>query len=149
MTNKTSDQLPNNHVFGVLTGRASAAEVEQLLKREGFDEVAEFRGEELADAVDPHGEKSGIIGSIVKGIQDHLSEEQNYLQQYVEEARRGREVVAVGVHSDDQVGAARNLLQQHGAENIRFFGRLAVHDLTPESNPSTRSAESPEKWSEV
>ena len=41
------------------------------------------------------------------------------------------------------------MIEQMGGHNIRYFGALAVADLTPLSNPSTRSEESPEsdKWS--
>jgi hypothetical protein len=40
-------------------------------------------------------------------------------------------------------------MEKHGARNVRHFGTLAVADLTPESNPSARSQESPERQSNV
>jgi hypothetical protein len=100
-------------------------------------------------AMDPKGEQAGPISSLFKAIQDHLSEEPNYLAQYQEEARSGNEVLALKVDSREHTEAVREILERHGARNIRFFGRLAVSDLTPASNPTPRSAESPERWTEA
>jgi hypothetical protein len=41
------------------------------------------------------------------------------------------------------------VLVRHGARNVRYFGTLAVVDLTPATNPSARSADSPEPQSNV
>ena len=138
----------NNHVVAVLGDHDASTAAAKSLQREGFTQATLFRGDEVAETLDPKGEKSAPIAKVIKMVEDHLSEEPNYLAQYQEEARAGKDVVAVPVDDDDQAEQVQTILQRHGAQNVRYFGALAVTDLTPESNPSTRSAESPEKWSE-
>jgi len=96
-------------------------------------------GEEIAEQIDPKGEHSGLVEKAFQAIGDHLSEEPGYMAQYQEEARNGNWVIAVPIGERDESAAVQELLEKHGASNIRFFGRLAVIDLTPESNPSSRS----------
>src|SRR5262249_18069364 len=90
------------------------------------------------------GERASLPGLIVKVIEHHLSEEPNYLAQYQEEARNGREVIAVKVEGQQQVQAVAEIMERYGARNVRHFGALAVADLTPMSNPSKPSDQSPE-----
>jgi hypothetical protein len=49
----------------------------------------------------------------------------------------------VAVGEREQANTVRDVLERHGAQNIRFFSRLAVTDLTPLSNPTPRSDASP------
>jgi hypothetical protein len=149
MSEDQKKRVPNNHVLAVLSGEAAADVARKALEREGYETTVVFRGDEVAETIDPKGEHSGPLGFIVKAVEDHLSEEQTYLAQYQEEARAGKEVVAVPVEDRDHADAARDVLERHGAQNIRYFGTLAVHDLTPETNPSTRAAESPAKYEEA
>jgi hypothetical protein len=83
------------------------------------------------------------VERILQRLSNHLSEETQFLDQYEEAVRNGQTVVAVKADGDDEVERAREVLQRHGAMNIRYFGRLAVSDLTPDSNPSARSDEPP------
>jgi hypothetical protein len=119
------------------------------LERNGFGENELLRGESGAREVDAKGDNSGPIGKLVKGLADHLSEQQNFLAQYEEEARNGSPVLAVHVKNEQEAEAAKEILEHYSARNIRFFGKLAVHDLSPGTNPSSRSEESPESknWS--
>lgn len=141
--------IPANHVMAVISGPAAASAALNKLHHQGFADAILFEGEEIADQIDPKGEHAGPVGKAVKAAGDHLSEEPSYLAQYQEEARHGNSVIAVPIASRDESASVQELLEQHGASNIRFFGRLAVTDLTPESNPSSSSsAESPEHPSE-
>jgi hypothetical protein len=80
---------------------------------------------------------------LLQRLFNHLSEETNYLNQYEEAARQGQTIVAVKADNEDEVELARKVLSRHGAVDIRYFGRMAVSDLTPESNPSAGSDEKP------
>jgi hypothetical protein len=143
------EQLPNNHVVGVINGAEAAEAARCELQQAGFFGAYLFEGDDVTMVMDPKGERAGPIASIFKAIQDHLSEEPNYLAQYQEEAKAGNEVIAVKADNQEQADAIREILERHGARNIRFFGRLAVADLTPASNPTPRSADSPERWTEA
>ena len=140
---------PSDHVFAVLPSRNSATAAIEELGRAGFHEASIFEGNDVTEAVDPKGENAGRFAKLIKMIGDHLSEEPNYLSQYQEEAKNGSTVLAVLVKDRDEAERAKDVLEKHSGRNIRYFGKLAVADLTPASNPSTRSEESPEseKWS--
>lgn len=144
MSEQQQERIPDNHVVAVISGTAASEEVQQDLEREGFGQAVLFRGDEVAERVDPKGEHSGPFTKIIRAIQDHFSEQTNYLTQYQEEARSGNVVIAVPVDDRDQAEAVRTIVERNGARNVRYFGKLAVTDLTPDTNPSARSAESPE-----
>jgi len=135
---------PRDHVFAVVSSRDTARTTIEALMRAGFTESVVFEGEDVTHDVDPKGEKAGPIEKVLKAIGDHLSEQPNYLSQYQEEARNGRVVLAVRVKDSDDAERAAGILRGQGGQNIRYFGALAVADLSPQSNPSVRSEESPE-----
>jgi hypothetical protein len=144
MNEKNETNIPNDHVVGVISGGVAAQTAQSELAAAGFGETEMLQGEEAAITFDAKGEHSNIVERLVKGVQEHFSEEPNYLAQYEEEARRGNTVVAVKVESRDEADAVKEILDRHGGRNIRYFGKLSVADLSPESNPSARSEESPE-----
>jgi hypothetical protein len=147
---ETTKVSPRDHIFAVLPSPAAARTAIETLMHQGFTESIVFQGDDITHDVDPKGEKTGNpLEKVLKMICDHLSEQPNYLSQYQEEARNGNTVLAVRVEDNERVDHAKEILEQHGAHNIRYFGGMAVSDLTPLSNPSTRSEESPEsdKWS--
>jgi hypothetical protein len=140
---------PRDHVFAVVPSRDTARTTLEALMNAGFTESIVFEGEEAANEVDAKGEKANPLEKVLKAIGDHLSEQPNYLSQYQEEARNGKVVLAVRVRNSDDAQRLADLLQAQGGQNIRYFGALAVADLSPLSNPSSRSEESPEsdQWS--
>jgi hypothetical protein len=131
--------IPANHVMAVITDQAAAHAALDALRQQGFADAILFEGEEIAEQIDPNGEHAGLVEKAVKAIGDHLSEESGYMAQYQEEARNGNRVISVPIAGRDESAPVQELLEKHGASNIRFFGRLAVTDLTPDSNPSSRS----------
>ena len=139
----------SNHVVAVINGSAAAEAASRDLHQKGFTQTTLFRANEVAEKVDPKGENSGLLGKFIKAVQDHLTEETNYLTQYQEEARNGNDVVAVLVEDREQADQVKTILESHGARNLRFFGKLAVTDMTPETNPTARSQDSPERLSDV
>ncbi|HXH20958.1 MAG TPA: hypothetical protein VNN10_02935 [Dehalococcoidia bacterium] len=139
------DKLPDNHVMAVIDGHQEAEAAAADLRTQGFESTRLLRGDDITREVDPKAERSTGIAKAVKALQDHFSEEFNYLAQYQEEARAGHDVVAVLVRDPEQADSVREILENHGARNVRFFGRLAITDMSPESNPTTRSEESPER----
>lgn len=141
----TNETLTNNHIVAVINGGESARQAAQELKAAGYSTALVFTGEEGARQIDAKGENSHVFARILSAVEDHLSEATNYMKQYEEEARNGKHVVAIEVLSREGAERAREVLDRNGAQNIRFFGKLAVTDLSPESNPSLRSEESAEK----
>lgn len=125
-----------NHVIGVIGDHGAASKLTAALQQAGYADAELFTGEQGATEIQELKGSTGIFGAIVGAVQSHLSEQTNYVAQYEEEARNGNIVVAVEVPGSEEAGAAQALLERHGAQNIRYFGTLAVADMTPETNPS-------------
>jgi hypothetical protein len=135
MTQET--KIPANHVVGVVSGDTAVERAQEALKRAGFDEVL------VMDRIDATGEGVNPITSLVEKLAGHLSDQVGYIEQYKEQTDAGGTVLAVKVEDHDQAEQVRSTMETFGAVNIRFFGRLAVSDLTPETNPSAPSDERP------
>ena len=136
----TRETIPSNHVVALVKDGATASEVSHDLTRVGLEEAIIVTDPRVGERLEA---ESGLIARALGRLGNHLSEETSYLDQYEEAVRNGQTVVAVKATGDDEVKQAQTVLQKHGAMNIRFFGRLAVSDLTPDSNPSMGSDEAP------
>jgi hypothetical protein len=135
MTQET--KIPANHVVGVVSGEGAVDRAKQALQRAGFDEVL------VMDHVDATGEGVNPISSIIEKLAGHLSDQVGYIEQYQEQTDAGGTVLAVKVDDHEQAERVRGTMETFGAVNIRFFGRLAVSDLTPATNPSAPSDQRP------
>jgi hypothetical protein len=135
--------LPTNHVVGIIHGAHGTHEAARDLSDSGYPELEVLSGEEKTEIKDATREPPDPIRKLIQRFADHLSEEPAYLDQYREEADRGGTIVAVPVEGHEQAERVKAILERHGGVNIRHFGRLAVSDLTPETNPSAPSDERP------
>ena len=130
MSNET--KIPNNRIVGVISGSRSVEDAVARLKSEGFDDVL------VMSHVDAAGEGVNPISALMGMLAGHLSDETVYLDQYQEATKNGSFVLAVPADGKE-TDRVREILELHGAVNIRYFGRLAVSDLTPQTNPSAPS----------
>ena len=130
------EAVSGERVLATLGSNETARRAAEDLERNGHTPATLLTGEQFRELVDPHGEEAGIIGKIARTVAEHLSEEPNYLMHYQDEANEGRGVVAVNVNSREEADEVGAILVKHGATNMRYFGRLAVSDLTPTTNLS-------------
>jgi len=130
-------KIPNNHVVGVLSGRKSVDDAVVKLRGAGYDDVL------VMHRVDGAGEGVNPLSALMEKLAGHLSDETGYLDQYKEATENGDVVLAVGADQGDAADRARDILEREGAVNVRYFGRLAVTDMTPSTNPSAPSDEMP------
>lgn len=142
MTEQTDTNLTVNHVVAVINGEAPAQKAGNELVAAGYKAPQILTGEDGATQINSKGQAGGIFSRLMRTVEDHLSDSTNFLAQYEDEARSGKQVVAVEVPNREEADRAHQILDRNGAENVRFFGRLAVADLTPETNPNVR-AEAP------
>jgi hypothetical protein len=126
-------KIPANHVVGVISGEAAVDGAKQALNRAGFGEVL------VIDKVAATGEGTNPVSALLERLAGHLSDQVAYIDQYKEETEAGGTVLAVKVDSHDEARKAEELLETRGAVNIRHFGRFAVSDMSPETNPSAPS----------
>ena len=131
-------KIPTNHVVGVISGHRSVDDAVSRLNKAGYDDVI------VMNRVDQLGEGTNPISSLLERLSGHLSDETGYLEQYKEATERGDVVLAVGAEQGEQADKVRELMELEGASNIRYFGKLAVTDMTPATNPSAPSDQAPQ-----
>jgi hypothetical protein len=130
-------KIPTNSAVGVLYGEKAVEEAETDLQKAGYTDVT------VMTHVDAVGEGRAPFSELMDRLTGQLSEETDFLDQYKEETERGGFVLAVRAEDREHAEKAREVMEAHGALNVRFFGLLAVSDLTPETNPSAPSDEMP------
>jgi hypothetical protein len=113
--------VPTNHVVALVGGASTASSIASEMRDRGLDA------------------ESGLVARGLQKLFGPMSEQSNYLRQYEEAVRRGQTVIAVKAEGRYAVNLARQVLDRHGASDIRLFGQLAVTDLSPDSNPSVGS----------
>ena len=134
MSNET--KIPSNHVVGVLGGARSVDDTVSKLRKAGYEDVL------VMNRVEGVGEGTNPLSALIEKLAGHLTDETGYLDQYKEATENGATVIAVGSGPDDAPQACE-ILESEGAVNVRFFGRLAVTDMSPGTNPSAPSDETP------
>jgi hypothetical protein len=148
MADKQSEAIRQRDFILAVVSRLASAAVLKDLERAGFSGAQALTGEQATLVLDPKGEHSGPAGKLLRMVQDHLSEETDYLMQYEDEAQKGQTVLAVPMANKEDVEVARDIIGRHGGRNVRLFGTVAVTDLTPLSNPSLRADETVERLEE-
>jgi hypothetical protein len=126
-------KIPTNHVVGIINGDVTAREAEEALRKAGFEET------QIMTRVDAVGEGLNPISSLVERLAHHLSDDTGYLDQYQTATDQGSLIVSAKADEREDADRAAEILQFHGAVNIRYFGRLAIVDMTPTTNPSAPS----------
>jgi uncharacterized protein (TIGR02246 family) len=130
---------PTNRVVGTVgdAGKAGAA-VEALL-RAGFDrkDIDTLHGEEDLQRLDPTGAEHGFLAQFHRTLIRTLDlEEFKHLTHYVEDVRAGRFVIMVLTKRRDLRMVAADILHQHGAETVEFYGRWTCEELPPTARTS-------------
>ncbi len=131
-------KIPSNHVVGVISGSKSADDAVNRLHKAGYEDVL------VMHHVDTMGEGVNPLSALLERLSGHLSDETGYLDQYQEATDRGDVVLAVGADHGEAADRVREIMELEGAANIRYFGKLAVTDMTPPTNPSAASSATPQ-----
>jgi hypothetical protein len=134
--------VPTNHVVALVGGASTASSIASEMRDRGLESPTIVCGEKLSDRLNA---ESGLVARGLQKLFGPMSEQSNYLRQYEEAVRRGQTVIAVKAEGRYAVNLARQVLDRHGASDIRLFGQLAVTDLSPDSNPSVGSDSLPSR----
>lgn len=128
---------PKNHLLGVVDDRERAASVVAALTSGGFlrSEIHIGTGAATADALDATTGRSGLAAMLTRlaekiGVTNEEIEAKN---QYEEAMRNDRFVIAVAAPTDDRKARALQVLQQHGAHTIAYFGSHTIEHVAPPS----------------
>lgn len=125
---------PTNRVVGTVADSAKAGEAIAALLQAGFhrEDLDILHGEEDLHRLDPTGEEHGFLAQVQRTvIRTFDLEEFKHLTHHVEDVRAGRYVIMVMTKRRAQRIVAADILHQHGAEFVGFYGRWAWADLPP------------------
>jgi len=125
-------QYPTNRVVGTVGDADKAGEAVKALLRAGFDrsDIDVLHGEEDVHRLDPTGAQHGILAQVQRTlIRTFELEEFKHLTHYVDDVRAGRYVIMVLTKKRVLRIVAADILHQHGAEFVGFYGRWACEEL--------------------
>ncbi len=142
---------PTNRVVGTVADAAKAGAAIEALLRAGFDrkDVDILHGEEDLHRLDPTGAHHGFLAQFQRTLIRSLDlEEFKHLTHHVEDLRAGRFVIMVLTKRRPLRILAADILHQHGAEFVGFYGRWACEELhaTAQTSPEAIPALFARAW---
>jgi uncharacterized protein (TIGR02246 family) len=131
---------PTNRVVGTVGDAEKAGAAVEALLRAGFDrkDIDVLHGEQDLRRLDPTGADHGFLAQFHRTlIRTFDLEEFKHLTHYVEDVQAGRYVIMVLTKRRALRIVAADILHQHGAEFVGFYGRWACEELpaTAQSSP--------------
>jgi uncharacterized protein (TIGR02246 family) len=144
---------PTNRVVGTLGDATRAGAAIESLLRAGFDrkDIDILHGEEALRRLDPAGAEHGFLAQFQRTLSRAFDfEEFKHLTHHVEDVRAGRVVVMVLTKRRVLRIMAADILHQHGAEFVGFYGRWAWEELpaTAQSSPADIPAVFARAWND-
>ncbi len=144
-------RYPTNRVVGTVADGEKAGAVIDALLRAGFnrEDIDILHGEQDLHRLDPTGAEHGFLAQFHRTLISTLDlEEFKHLTHHVEDVRAGRYVIMVLTKRRVLRIAAADILHQHGAEFVAFYGRWAHEDMpaTPQTSPENIAALFARAW---
>jgi uncharacterized protein (TIGR02246 family) len=135
-------RYPTNRVVGTVRDAAKAETAIDALLRAGFDrkDIDILHGEEDLRRLDPTGADHGFLAQFQRTLIRTLElEEFKHLTHHVEDVRAGRYVIMVLTKRRALRIVAADILHQHGAEFVGFYGRWACEEIPahPQTSPES------------
>ena len=136
---------PTNRVVGtVADARTARAAIDALLQA-GFhrEELDILHGEAGAQRLDPEGVEHGFFAQFQRTLIRTAgpAEEHIHLMRHVDDVRAGRFVIMVLARQREKRMVAADILSDHGAEFVGFYGRWAWEGLRPQPSLAAHSNE--------
>jgi hypothetical protein len=119
---------PTPYVVGVLDAPDQTAQAVEALRNAGFagEAVRRWQSEQVLENHRTFMEQKGLIQRIGSAID---SDEQDALQDYLEQARKGRQFLMVSVLESGQEEQVHRILAAHGAHHLTYYGEGVYRDL--------------------
>ncbi len=121
---------PKNHVFGLVDRPEAVASILQELERRGIAEekVQIVRSQEEAETSEPHG-SGGRPLEVVARAAEKLSEEHEFNELYGSKVESGEFLVGIPTSDLMDKETAQDILHEHGAHSINYYGQWVVEEL--------------------
>ena len=136
---------PTNRVVGTIADAEQSDAAVKALVEAGFDRqsIDVLHGDEDLNRLDPTGAEHGVIERLQRALirTGGPAEEYKHLMHHVEDVRAGRFVIMVLAPQREERTVAADILNEHGAEFVGFYGRWAWQELSQSSGPADGAAE--------
>ena len=126
-------RYPTHNLVGVLDTLQQLKAATSDLMGQGFlaSEIEVAQGAVAADRLDATTGRGGFTGLALRiaeklGLQD---EELEFKDHYEEAMRSGRFVIRVSAPSEERKDRATEILKQHGAHSVAYFGKYTIQGL--------------------
>jgi hypothetical protein len=128
-------RYPSDHLLAVLDRRDQVTTAVEALTAGGFleSEIQFGSGAANADDLGATTGRSGLVGLVTRLAErlDMANEEMESKNRYEQAMRENRFVVSVAAATDDRKDRAAQILREHGAHTIAFFGKHTIEYITP------------------
>jgi uncharacterized protein (TIGR02246 family) len=128
---------PTNRVVGTISGQDNADAALSALVEAGFDRdaIELLHGDSDLARLDPAGSEHGVLERLQRALirTGGPVEEHKHLMRHVDDIRMGRFVLMVLAPQREARTIAADILGEHGAEFVGFYGRWMWEGLTPSS----------------
>ena len=122
------DGYPKHYLMAVIDDVAEARDGVQALRNADIpaEDIRLFEKHEIVEYTE-HTERTRSLRSRVVGvIQAFASDEDAHVLIYVEEALRGRAILNVYAPTSERAERIKDILVDHHARTIKYFGRWAI-----------------------
>ena len=133
---------PANHVLGVVDTAAAVNAVRASLTNGGFldSDIRVETGAERADTVDASTGRTGLAALLIRlaeriGATDEEMETKNV---YEHAMRDGQFVVLIAADTPDRKERATQILREHAAHSVAYFGKHSIEHIVPPNKGSRR-----------
>jgi uncharacterized protein (TIGR02246 family) len=135
---------PTNRVTGTVADAKTARATIDALLQAGFrrGDIEVLHGEDDLSRLDPTGADHGFLEQFQRTLfrTAARNEEYKHLTRHVEDLRAGRYVIMVLARQRDERITAADILSDHGAEFIGFYGRWAWTGLPADAAAATEGS---------
>lgn len=118
----------SDHLFAVLDDGQKASDAAAALHSQGFasDDVRAYSGQLHARLIEQR-ERERVLTRFFRAVQEAFTyDEHTSRRRYTQALRQGKAVVLVYCLTDEQVQRAADVLAQHGAEQMAYYGRWTI-----------------------
>jgi len=139
---------PTDRVVGTVSDAKAAHAAIDALLRAGFEreDIDFLQGAEDLNRLDPTGAEHGFLAQFQRTLirNTRQNEEYAHLLRHVDDVRAGRFVIMVLARERERRTIAADVLSDHGAEFIGFYGRWAWKGRAETNHAGDRVATRPE-----
>ncbi len=122
--------FPKDHVIAVVDTVEEAEQAVQALQQAGYsaDRIHLFHSQDFVNSLETTQQQASGLTKLLHTFQGS-TDEGFAANMYLEEARRGHNVLVVHEPKADQAGRVRDILVTYHARLIKYFSTWAVTDL--------------------